>query len=62
MLHLAQLACARVIAAYNTVPPAVDPIAWAYVATFAALVIPIGVLSGVLNFKIEKRPVKWLEV
>lgn len=55
-------AWARVAAAYNTVPPSLDPQAWVYVATFAAIVLPIGLLSGVLQFKVERRPAKWLEV
>lgn len=52
----------RVQAAYSTVPPALDPTAWLYIGTFAALAVPIGMFTGVLNFKVEKRPSKWLEV
>jgi hypothetical protein len=62
MSQIVDLALQRVKAAYSTVPPALEPTAWLYIATFVALVIPIGMLTGVLNFKIEKRPSKWLEV
>jgi hypothetical protein len=62
MSQLIDVAWQRARAAYSTVPPALDPTAWLYIATFAALAIPIGMFTGVLNFKIEKRPSKWLEV
>jgi hypothetical protein len=62
MSQLIDLAWQRVKAAYSTVPPALEPTAWLYIGTFAALAIPIGMFTGVLNFKIEKRPAKWLEV
>jgi hypothetical protein len=62
MSQFVDVAWQRVKAAYSTVPPALDPTAWLYIATFAALAIPIGMFTGVLNFKIEKRPSKWLEV
>jgi hypothetical protein len=52
----------RVAAAYRTVPPSLDPQAWMYVATFAAIAVPLGLWSGVLQLKVDKRPAKWLEV
>lgn len=58
-------AASRVAAAFTTVPPelsAIQPSTWAFIATFAALVLPLGLRSGVLNLKVEKRPAKWLEV
>ena len=55
----------RVAAAYSTVPDelsAVHSSTWAYIAVFAALVLPMGSRSGFLHLKVEKRPAKWLEV
>jgi hypothetical protein len=61
-MRIVELAVQRVKAAYSTVPPALDPAAWLYIGTFVALAVPIGRVTGVLKFKVEKRPFKWLEV
>eukprot|EP00882_Tetradesmus_deserticola_P005471 GHRQ01005760.1.p1 GENE.GHRQ01005760.1~~GHRQ01005760.1.p1 ORF type:complete len:176 (+),score=65.06 GHRQ01005760.1:268-795(+) len=62
MSQLVDLALQRVKAAYSTVPIALEPTAWLYIGAFAALAVPIGMYSGILKFKVEKRPSKWLEV
>eukprot|EP00879_Flechtneria_rotunda_P005014 GHRR01005290.1.p1 GENE.GHRR01005290.1~~GHRR01005290.1.p1 ORF type:complete len:176 (+),score=28.40 GHRR01005290.1:139-666(+) len=62
MSHIFNHALQRVVAAYNTVPPTLDPRAWVCIATFTAIIIPLGVLTGILQLKVEKRPAKWLEV
>lgn len=65
MAYVLQHAFKRVAAAYATVPAELASIhasTWVYIATFAAIVLPLGVLSGVLHLKVEKRPAKWLEV
>jgi hypothetical protein len=62
LVDCAQRAAARLVAAACTAPPPLDPLTWAYVSTFTALVLPVGLATGVLRFKIERRPAKWLEV
>lgn len=62
MQRLASLAWARLLAAAHTTPPAVDPRAVLVIATFAAVVLPFGAWTGILQLKIEKRPAKWAEV